>query len=574
MSNRQLQQYRGRENVDPTVVESFTENVIYARPVVGFFNFVKLVVGLGLLGAGAYGVSLIHDRFVSMVGQIANLLFICVEAIIIVAVIALIAIIGRFAVDFVLRFKLVDPGETGKHAYIFGKWIALHPLDKQAPKNAQQNNAANAPGSVNVEETVPTLAQLLEQQIIKPGISHMLFCYERDKKKKTISPLWGIWDDLKSFGIIGKPRKGKTNTLFFYIVQMILARAKVYICDKHSGKKSGLLKMLKPLRKWYKYANIPPDIIKTFQTFAGELDRRQVPLPDDAPEVEYDKDVWVLIVDEWNGVVEQVRAYDERHGTEYTDYIVKTATTLLREAAGYGMFIGLVIHAVTEYEIGSVPLRNNIHGVVCHNMEQGYSKFFFHDRKDNSRTPKLKLGEVLFKNAETSEIAQGEIPLCTVEDAITIAGLLEELDALESGYEDNQEYLPGTVDAPRIPGKKLPEQIAQHSTAGTTSASNILQFGSRPEVNQETRQEVAGSGFTMSEGQQLSQAQIEFLREIGKLAKKGNNLTQIRKQLAPQVPDGRASQELNAAIDFAKQYGIPEETEVETEKLTPEVTNE
>lgn len=567
--SRAIERYRGRDNsLEPTVVESVTENVVYSRPVVGFVNYVKLIVGLGVLGAGAYGVYLIHDTFVKMVGQVANLLFICIEAIIIVGAISLVIIIVRFTLDFALRFKVVDPGDTGKHAYIFGRWIALHPLEKQAVKHGQPGATATIPGSTTVEESVPTLTQLLQEQIIKPGISHMLFCYERDRKKKTVSPLWGEWDDLKSFGVIGKPRKGKTNTLFFLIIQILLSRANLYICDKHSTKKSGLLKMLKPLRRWYKYANDAPTIIKTFQTFAEELERRITPLPDDAPEPEYD--VWVLICDEWNGLIEQIRGYDEKHSTEYTEYIIKTATSLLREAAGYGMYLGLCIHAVTEYEIGSVPLRNNIHGVIAHGMEQGYSKYFFHDRKDNARTPKLSLGEILFKNAETSDVYQGEVPLATYEDAITVASILEELDTPELDFYDNQQYLPGTAEK-RIQSRALPEQIAEYSSSRDTSTTNVLPIGTRAETKQETRREAVGTGFTVTDDTSLSQAQIDMLRKIGKLAKEGKDLTTIRKELTPSISSGRGLQEVNAGIEWIKQHGLPEAV---TEALPEEVVNE
>lgn len=324
------------------------------------------VITLVIVGVIGFAVWTVRNQL----PLLGNFILVCVACFFVIALVAS----AIFVAQLLFKADTIEIGQHGVAVRWFGQVKTLAPLNAAPARTATEKAAA-------IKQVVPTVKELLENGTLALGNPQLLLGFD----PTNMSPIMGIWDDLKTFGVAGFARVGKTTTMLFYIIQALLGGATVWVADIHITKASGLLKQLQPLQRWVRGASTLESVVAMFQAYADELESRK--RGSDASQV------MLLICDEWNGLLEDLRTADSENDTDNATLVADIVTKLCREAAGYGMYGMLAIHTWTDREIGGVPLRRNLLGVVCHAIDEGYSKLIFNSKKDYSRTPNLQKGK-------------------------------------------------------------------------------------------------------------------------------------------------------------------------------------
>ncbi len=116
-----------------------------------------------------------------------------------------------------------------------------------------------------VKPVIPSFSKLLAGGVVGMG-KLVLGCYADG------TPRLGSWNDVRSFIVAGKSRSGKTVTMFFLVLQMLLNRALVTLCDPHYKKQTGLAHMLQHLHDYMHIAGTEKEITEAVMEFADELE--------------------------------------------------------------------------------------------------------------------------------------------------------------------------------------------------------------------------------------------------------------------------------------------------------------
>ena len=280
-----------------------------------------------------------------------------------------------------------------------------------------------------VKPVIPTVSKLLSSGIIGMG-KLVLGCYADG------TPRLGSWNDIRSFIVAGKSRSGKTVTLFFLTIQLILNRAEVILCDPHKSKPTGLANMLAPLSAYVHTVNKTEDIVNAVLDFADELENRIESNIQGNPKV--------LVIDEWTRLV--------RH-KEVAKQIIWCTQAVSQEGAGYNMFLVLGGQLVNPRSIGNGEILQSIHAAYIHRLDMKQSMYVLQDSRAAKKTPTLRTGTSLLKDTE-GDITEMCIPRGTSTDAVQVAIYLKqhsiagptkkETEKLANLYNDRQIEAPVT----------------------------------------------------------------------------------------------------------------------------------
>jgi len=217
----------------------------------------------------------------------------------------------------------------------------------------------------------------------------------------------GNWNDVRSFIVAGKSRSGKTVTMFFLVLQMLMNRAAITLCDPHYNKQTGLAHMLGPVQEHMLIVGNDKDIINSVMEYADELERRIAGEDISIPRV--------LVIDEWNRLI--------RH-KDISNKIMWVIQAINQEGAGYNMFLVLGGQLVNPRAIGSGEILQSIHAAYVHHIDDKQSIHLLHDSKIAKRTPLLKVGVSLMRDTE-GDISEMHTPNGTLLDAMTVAAYLK-----------------------------------------------------------------------------------------------------------------------------------------------------
>ena len=290
-----------------------------------------------------------------------------------------------------------------------------------------------------VKPVIPSVSKLLSSGVIGMG-KLVLGCYADG------TPRLGSWNDVRSFIVAGKSRSGKTVTMFFLVLQMLLNRALVTLCDPHYKKQTGLAHMLQHLHDYMHIAGTEKEITEAVMEFADELEQR---INGEDCSV-----ARVLVIDEWTRIA--------RH-KEASKQIIWVIQAISQEGAGYNMFLVLGGQLLNPRAIGSGEVLQSIHAAYIHRLDMKQSMHVLQNSKEAKKTPTLKTGVSLLKDTE-GDITELHIPKGTSTDTVQVAIHLKqhaivtrkETEKLANTYNDRQIEAPATSkEAPLATGEAI-----------------------------------------------------------------------------------------------------------------------
>lgn len=252
---------------------------------------------------------------------------------------------------------------------------------------------------------IPTVAELLKEGVL--GTNDLLLGYT-----VSGSPHWGSWSDVRTFAIAGKGRSGKTVTMFFLIIQVILNGGVVWVADPHYRKKSSITALLKPLESAVRFAGTSDEIGEMVNDYIDKMESRVSGNDRDETPV-------LLVIDEYTLLAEE----NERA----QDAVVACA----QQYAGYGGYAMIAGHEWTGNGKKLVKMRRALHAKFVHRLDEGYAKYLLNSSKHAKIAEKLRTGNNFFQDTE-GEIHELRTPLGTVEDALTIARQYARLEGPET----------------------------------------------------------------------------------------------------------------------------------------------
>ena len=227
------------------------------------------------------------------------------------------------------------------------------PLDARSPRTIIEE----------AKPVIPSFSKLLAGGVIGMG-KLVLGCYSDG------TPRLGSWNDVRSFIVAGKSRSGKTVTMFFLVLQMLLNRALVTLCDPHYKKQTGLAHMLQHLHDYIHIAGTEKEITEAVMEFADELEQRI--------NGEDCNIARVLVIDEWTRIA--------RH-KEASKQIIWVIQAISQEGAGYNMFLVLGGQLLNPRAIGSGEVLQSIHAAYIHRLDMKQSMHILQNSKEAKKTP-------------------------------------------------------------------------------------------------------------------------------------------------------------------------------------------
>ncbi len=252
-----------------------------------------------------------------------------------------------------------------------------------------------------VKPVIPSFSKLLAGGVVGMG-KLVLGCYADG------TPRLGSWNDVRSFIVAGKSRSGKTVTMFFLVLQMLLNRALVTLCDPHYKKQTGLAHMLQHLHDYMHIAGTEKEITEAVMEFADELEQRI--------NGEDCSIARVLVIDEWTRIA--------RH-KEASKQIIWVIQAISQEGAGYNMFLVLSGQLLNPRAIGNSEILQSIHAAYIHRLDMKQSMHVLQNSKEAKKTPTLKTGVSLLKDTE-GDITEMHTPKGASVDAVQVAIYLKQ----------------------------------------------------------------------------------------------------------------------------------------------------
>lgn len=353
----------------------------------------------------------------------------------------------------------IEIGQYGNAYYKNGKFTKLAPLTGTKVKEEK----SLVPATI---VDVPTLQALLTSgylpRLIQSG--KMLFGYIVDEEGE-VSPHIGDWDYIRTCALGGKSRHGKSVTMFLLVLQAVLARAQVYVCDTNFPKPTSLYKLLLPLEKYITFGKQLEDIAKVVDTFHQQFLLRQ---RDVIPQSEWSTQI--LFVDEWNSFVTDRKLMKQ---------LASVIHIISNQGAGFNMFCIIGGQSWQPSYAGGNALINSFHAAIVHHLEDGESRRLL-ERKYALQTGKLKLGHNFMKDTSGDTIKQ-ITPLGTRTDAYLVLQILEQgFNGVQvhdtpvyqrsfNNYNPKQLRMPDSNSAPHTPVLK-----SQEATQGTSTSEAIV----------------------------------------------------------------------------------------------------
>lgn len=281
------------------------------------------------------------------------------------------------------------------------------------------------------ELSIPTVAELLKDGTL--GTADLLLGFRLDG-----SPMWGSWDAIRTFCIAGKGRSGKTVTMFFIALQVIMNGGRLYLCDPHYRKKSSITALLKPLGSHIRFAGTDEQIADLTNEFIDAMEARVQGQSEDLTPLLY-------VVDEFTRIV------NGEDGERVFDTVVACA----QQYAGFNGFAMIAGHEWTGRGQQLAKLRRALHAKYVHRLDPEYAKYLLNSSKWSKAAPTLKTGWNFLQDSE-GDIHELRTPLGISDDALTVAALLQA--QLEGPY--TPPALPAMPSVEELTTRRPQEQIA------------------------------------------------------------------------------------------------------------------
>ena len=313
-----------------------------------------------------------------------------------------------YLVKLLTRFDLQDIGEFGTIGQRFTRIIEVSP---QAPRMLPAPTTASGKDQ---EMKIDTLGDVLEKALIGVNSERFLFGYYPDN-----TPMYGVWDRVKSLIVAGMSGSGKTVSMVFIIVQLMLSKAaKLTVIDPHWSKPDGLTTRLKPLSAYGTFVrgNDNTRIVETIAAFRAMLERRIAGEPFDHAEL--------LVIDEWNRIASRSK--------DVFDDVKWIVEEIAQEGRGFQVYVMLAGQIWMPSKSGGSSIIDSVQAVYAHRLKKNQSRFLV-DAEIAKQTEKLQPGHVFFSDAY-GEVERLVIPECKYRDAVTVRDMLHGVIDTSAGY--------------------------------------------------------------------------------------------------------------------------------------------
>lgn len=300
----------------------------------------------------------------------------------------------------------IEVGQYGNYIYRHGKLIALKPLHSVTVREEKtEKQIAN-------KAIIPTLKDILTNGFLLDCVRNgkMLLGYRVNGS--DIVPRLGTFEDIRTCALGGKSRKGKSVTLFSILLQALLGRAKVLLCDTNHMKPSSITALMEPLWNFLIIGRNINEIRNVVEQFSNELEGRI------GGTITRDKwNVWLLAIDEYTSL-----AIDRK----FMKYLAMVLLRCANMGSGYNMYCIIGAQNWQASNIGGNALKSSLHAAIVHQLEINESRQLLAKPHDKEATS-LKVGQMLLKDT-TPETELLHTPLGTREDAYIVANILHEMN--------------------------------------------------------------------------------------------------------------------------------------------------
>ena len=430
-----------------------------------------------------------------------------------VVILALAAILGiAFGLKYLLRYEFTEKGAHGTIGQRFFDTREFHPYAPVTISSAHEK-------ATTVTQVVPTLAEMLTDNLL--GAGTMYHGYQLLNKGKELAPVIGVFDDVRTFAILGKGGSGKTVRLFYLLIQCILEGATIYLCDPHSNAKGSISKLLGPLMNWVtpavtdSHGDIEAQNMALISQFTEEMNAR---LKDDSQEYP----PCILAIDEFGTMMEH-----ELYGEACVDAVVGCANKY-RKVNGYAV---VVLHEVVATGKGKkvqdliARLRRGLHAIFIMRVDKEYAKFFLRG-KQLAQVDKLKPGRCFFIDTEGTIHEDVYTPKSLASDAFAVARKLQNAlpapddvplqiagprEQIASHYYPARPLEPSVTVTPYSPAQQLPERAFLQSQAGESVKP--------PDVRLDNVRELVKPGETVKPEDEQAILKVYFLLDADRPGK-------------------------------------------------------
>lgn len=353
-------------------------------------------------------------------------------------------------IRYAMKADIIEIGPVGTAIRtLFGSVRVLTPL-----------RLAGLPGNTTkVEEIagprVDNLGDVLEKNYIGPGSERFLLGMSSDN-----APVYGEWSRVRSVIVAGISGMGKTVTMVFILIQIMLSKAAfVTVVDPHYKKPDGLTQRLKPLVEYGRFVHTDADTIQAVTEVKEELERRIA-----GQEWNHAR---LLVIDEWNRIASRNK--------EVFDLVKWVIEEIAQEGRGFDVYVILAGQIWQPSKSGGSSIINSFASVFLHRLKRQQSKFLGVDVDIQKQAEKLSPGNIFLSDA-SGDVDKLIIPECKYRDAVTVRDMLRgTIKELETPEE------PLRVEAPRTPLKE--HRVVHQGNYNTVSTPGVIEMQAAPIVN-------------------------------------------------------------------------------------------
>ena len=339
----------------------------------------------------------------------------------------------NFTLRSLTRLDFHDIGEFGTLAQRFNRIFEYAPYAPKMGEVAATKNAGELPAP-----KVDLLGDVLEKGLIGVGSEKFLLGLYADN-----TPCYTLWDKVKSLIVAGMSGSGKSVTMVFITVQLMLSKAaKITVIDPHWSKPDGLTSRLKPLAEYATFVkgNSNTDIQEAVTEFKEMLEGRI-----NGDEIDGAR---LLIIDEWNRI-----AGRNKEVFEDVKWIVEE---IAQEGRGYLVYVMLGGQIWMPSKSGGTSIIESIQSAYVHRIKTKQARYIV-DNEIAKQTEKMYPGHVFFSNAD-GETERLIIPESRYRDAVTVRDLLR----------GTVPFIASPAYQPQIEPLPRREQIAQYARYAAT----------------------------------------------------------------------------------------------------------
>lgn len=286
--------------------------------------------------------------------------------------------------------------------------------DERMPRERDEDEEDGQPGKNALVPIIIPRAPAFRDMCHLITKKRLVLCYTID------GPIYGTIEDLLSMAIIGKPGRGKTTALIYYVAMLLKADAEVHVWDPH-----GSMSELDGAFPGLHYTDDLEDIPDSITRLRAELEERRVLYKRMKDRIKEVKPPLLLLVDELPVIGEFSKSLAKK-GVEEDQTPIKLISDFVLQARKWNCyFIGA--GQSTDAEILPTRVTENLSSRIAFYCSTRRATMAGIDLEVAKKfLPALKpddvKGKMIFDCSRLSESILGAIPAITIKDVQNFLG--------------------------------------------------------------------------------------------------------------------------------------------------------